>query len=110
MRRGLREGRNRAGMRDFDAARGPSAVSILTLASPVSIRYRCPKRRCSLHRLHPQASCQATSHRHARKCFMLDIIQLAWFSAAAFVLAVTPGPGLFYVVARTLSGGRAEGV
>jgi threonine/homoserine/homoserine lactone efflux protein len=41
---------------------------------------------------------------------MLDITPLALFSAAAFVLAVTPGPGIFYVAARTLSGGRAEGV
>src|SRR3978361_1520858 len=41
---------------------------------------------------------------------MLDITQLALFSAAAFVLAVMPGPGIFYVAARTLSGGRAEGV
>jgi threonine/homoserine/homoserine lactone efflux protein len=41
---------------------------------------------------------------------MLDITQLALFSAAAFLLAVTPGPGIFYVAARTLSGGRAEGI
>src|SRR6478609_3650305 len=41
---------------------------------------------------------------------MLDITQLALFSAAAFLLAITPGPGLFYVAARTLLGGRAEGV
>lgn len=32
------------------------------------------------------------------------------FTGAALVLAVTPGPGLFYVAARTLSGGRAEGI
>ena len=41
---------------------------------------------------------------------MPDPIQLALFFAAAFVLAVTPGPGIFYVAARTLSGGRTEGV
>jgi threonine/homoserine/homoserine lactone efflux protein len=41
---------------------------------------------------------------------MLDTTQLALFFAAAFVLAVTPGPGIFYVAARALSGGRAEGV
>jgi threonine/homoserine/homoserine lactone efflux protein len=41
---------------------------------------------------------------------MPDITQIAWFTAAAFVLALTPGPGLFYVAARTLSGGRAEGM
>jgi threonine/homoserine/homoserine lactone efflux protein len=29
---------------------------------------------------------------------------------AALVLAITPGPGIFYVLARTLAGGRREGV
>ena len=32
------------------------------------------------------------------------------FLAAAFLLAITPGPGLAYVVARTVSGGRREGL
>lgn len=32
------------------------------------------------------------------------------FFIAAIVLAVTPGPGLAYVVARTAAGGRAEGL
>jgi threonine/homoserine/homoserine lactone efflux protein len=32
------------------------------------------------------------------------------FLLAAFVLAVTPGPGIAYVVARTAAGGRAEGL
>jgi len=41
---------------------------------------------------------------------MPDLTQLALFFAAAFVLAVTPGPGIFYVAARTLVGGRPEGV
>ena len=41
---------------------------------------------------------------------MPDITQLALFFAAAFVLAITPGPGIFYVAARTLAGGRAEGI
>lgn len=41
---------------------------------------------------------------------MPDTSQLALFLAAAFVLAITPGPGIFYVAARTLSGGRAEGI
>ncbi len=40
---------------------------------------------------------------------MLDPAQLAFFLAAALVLAATPGPGIFYVAARTLAGGRAEG-
>lgn len=41
---------------------------------------------------------------------MPELTQLALYLAAAFVLAITPGPGLFYVAARTLAGGRAEGV
>ena len=41
---------------------------------------------------------------------MPDLTQFALYFAAALVLAVTPGPGIFYVAARTLSGGRAEGV
>jgi threonine/homoserine/homoserine lactone efflux protein len=32
------------------------------------------------------------------------------FLVAAVVLAVTPGPGIAYVVARTVAGGRAEGL
>lgn len=32
------------------------------------------------------------------------------FLAAALLLAIAPGPGLFYVASRTLAGGRAEGV
>ena len=32
------------------------------------------------------------------------------FLVAAFVLAITPGPGIAYVVARTVAGGRAEGL
>jgi threonine/homoserine/homoserine lactone efflux protein len=32
------------------------------------------------------------------------------FLLAAIVLAITPGPGIAYVVARTVSGGRAEGL
>lgn len=41
---------------------------------------------------------------------MTDSTQLALYVAAAFLLAITPGPGIFYVAARTLAGGRAEGV
>jgi threonine/homoserine/homoserine lactone efflux protein len=32
------------------------------------------------------------------------------FLVAALLIAVTPGPGLFYVAARTLVGGRTEGI
>lgn len=41
---------------------------------------------------------------------MPDTAQLALYLAAATLLAVTPGPGIFYVAARTLAGGRAEGL
>jgi hypothetical protein len=34
----------------------------------------------------------------------------AAFLAVAVVLAITPGPGIAYVVARTVAGGRAEGL
>jgi threonine/homoserine/homoserine lactone efflux protein len=32
------------------------------------------------------------------------------FFAAAVLLAITPGPGMLYVLARTLAGGRREGI
>lgn len=41
---------------------------------------------------------------------MPDQSRLALYFAAALLLAVMPGPGIFYVAARTLAGGRAEGV
>jgi threonine/homoserine/homoserine lactone efflux protein len=41
---------------------------------------------------------------------MPDLTQLALFFTAAFVLAITPGPGIFYVAARTLAGGRGVGM
>jgi threonine/homoserine/homoserine lactone efflux protein len=41
---------------------------------------------------------------------MSDLNQFALFLAAAFRARHTPGPGIFYVAARTLAGGRTEGV
>ncbi len=41
---------------------------------------------------------------------MPDLTQLALYFAAALLLAITPGPGIFYVAARSLAGGRAEGI
>lgn len=41
---------------------------------------------------------------------MTDLETFALFLAAALLVAVTPGPGIFYVAARTLAGGRAEGI
>src|ERR1700733_5371114 len=40
---------------------------------------------------------------------MADEHRLFLFLMAALVLAATPGPGIFYVLARTLGGGRREG-
>lgn len=41
---------------------------------------------------------------------MPELSQFAIYVAAALLLAITPGPGIFYVAARTLAGGRAEGI
>ncbi|HUN86187.1 MAG TPA: LysE family translocator [Terracidiphilus sp.] len=41
---------------------------------------------------------------------MVDQRLFLIFLVAALVLAVTPGPGIFYVLARTLAGGRREGI
>jgi threonine/homoserine/homoserine lactone efflux protein len=41
---------------------------------------------------------------------MLDAHRFALFLSAALLLAITPGPGIFYVLARTIRGGRREGV
>ena len=37
-------------------------------------------------------------------------MSLVAFLIAAIVLAITPGPGIAYVVARTVAGGRSEGL
>jgi threonine/homoserine/homoserine lactone efflux protein len=41
---------------------------------------------------------------------MFDPHRFLLFFAAALLLAVTPGPGIFYVLARSLAGGRCEGI
>lgn len=41
---------------------------------------------------------------------MPDTSQLILYFGACLLLAITPGPGIFYVAARTLAGGRAEGI
>jgi threonine/homoserine/homoserine lactone efflux protein len=40
---------------------------------------------------------------------MPDAAHFSIFLSAAILLAITPGPGLFYVLARSLAGGRREG-
>jgi threonine/homoserine/homoserine lactone efflux protein len=39
-----------------------------------------------------------------------DTVSFLAFAIAAVVLAITPGPGIAYVVARTVAGGRPEGL
>ena len=41
---------------------------------------------------------------------MMDYARLAVFLSAAVLLAIAPGPGMLYVLARTLAGGRREGL
>jgi threonine/homoserine/homoserine lactone efflux protein len=41
---------------------------------------------------------------------MLELHRFFLFLTAALVLAATPGPGIFYVLARSLAGGRREGL
>ena len=41
---------------------------------------------------------------------MFDFWHFVLFLSAAGVLALMPGPGIFYVAARTLAGGRSEGL
>ena len=40
---------------------------------------------------------------------MIDSVSFLFFLVAALVIALMPGPGILYVAARTLSGGRGEG-
>src|SRR5262245_21616456 len=41
---------------------------------------------------------------------MLSFQTFLLFLAAALIVAITPGPGIFYIVARTLAGGGREGL
>src|SRR5580658_5570763 len=41
---------------------------------------------------------------------MVDSTRLLVFLGAALLLAIAPGPGMLYVLARTLAGGRREGL
>ncbi len=41
---------------------------------------------------------------------MIDPHRFSLFLGAAILLAIAPGPGMLYVLARTLAGGRREGV
>src|SRR5258707_4986085 len=55
-------------------------------------------------------SCSRRPRRKHYNLGMTDSHHVALFLAAAVVLAIAPGPGIFYVLARTLAGGRREGI
>jgi threonine/homoserine/homoserine lactone efflux protein len=40
----------------------------------------------------------------------MSVANFSLFLLAAFIIAAIPGPGIFYVAARTLSGGKAAGI
>jgi threonine/homoserine/homoserine lactone efflux protein len=44
------------------------------------------------------------------KEFMFDSTRFLLFLTAALLLAIAPGPGMLYVLARSLAGGKREGV
>ena len=50
------------------------------------------------------------AERHDYNFGMVDSHRFLLFFTAALVLAFTPGPGIFYVLARSLAGGRREGI
>ncbi|MBC8164261.1 MAG: LysE family translocator [Bryobacteraceae bacterium] len=41
---------------------------------------------------------------------MVSVTTFVTFLSASIVLAITPGPGIMYVLARSLAGGRREGI
>ena len=41
---------------------------------------------------------------------MIDAHKLPLFLIASLILAATPGPGMLYVLSRTLAGGKREGI
>ncbi|MBW4483725.1 MAG: LysE family translocator [Tildeniella torsiva UHER 1998/13D] len=41
---------------------------------------------------------------------MPDLATLSLFFTAAFILSITPGPGILYTLARSLNGGKSEGM
>jgi threonine/homoserine/homoserine lactone efflux protein len=41
---------------------------------------------------------------------MFDSTRMFLFLTAALLLAIAPGPGMLYVLARSLAGGKREGV
>src|SRR5258708_8644983 len=54
--------------------------------------------------------CSRRPRRKHYNLVMTDSNHFLLFLGAAVVLAITPGPGIFYVLARTLAGGRREGI
>ena len=51
----------------------------------------------------------AVEPQNSEETVMPDFTSFTLFLTAAFILAVTPGPGIFYVLTRSIKGGRREG-
>src|SRR5438105_14777960 len=45
-----------------------------------------------------------------KESIMFDLTRITLFLTAALLLAIAPGPGMLYVLARSLAGGKREGV
>lgn len=58
---------------------------------------------------HPTAAFENPNHATKPESEMPDLLNLALFLAAATLLAITPGPGILFVAARTLADGRSAG-
>ena len=56
------------------------------------------------------ADCMGPGAAHRPINFATETMSFVAFVFAAIVLAITPGPGIAYVVARTVAGGRTEGL
>src|SRR5262249_45751872 len=93
--------------------------SMAGLCAPLSTLRRHPREqlrmtrgRCGsllLQRMKLSLTTPCRFNRRTEKV-MMDSSRFLLFLTAAFLLAVAPGPGMLYVLARSLAGGRREGI
>lgn len=62
------------------------------------------------HKMYPHPEGLACAKGSPYTFKMVDAHRFLLFFAAALLLAITPGPGIFYVLARSLAGGKREGI
>src|SRR6516164_6991262 len=74
--------------------------------------FDCPGRDASTAVEHRFLRCSILAQHDKFKLgnIMFDSARLFLFLTAALLLAVAPGPGMLYVLARSLAGGKREGV